>query len=82
MTTTTKTQVRVNDQEIEMIFREIENQIPTPFISVTLCTDFRNMVKKSKIDGTINPYYKELKKVVLTPCLFQSLIFLVFEQDD
>ena len=47
----------------EMIFREIENQTPTPFISVTLCTDFRNMVKKSKIDGTINPYYKELKKV-------------------
>ena len=63
MTTTTKTQVRVNNEEIEMIFREIENQVPTPFISVTLCTDFRNMVKKSKIDGTINPYYKELKKV-------------------
>lgn len=62
MNTTTKTQVRVNDQEIENIFREIENQVPSPFISLTLCTDFTSMVKKSKIDGSINPYYKELKK--------------------
>ena len=58
----TKTQVSVNDQEIEMIFREIENQVPTPFVSLTLCTDFTGMVKKCKEDGSINPYYKELKK--------------------
>lgn len=62
MNTTTKTQVRVNDQEIENIFIELENQVPSPFISLTLCTDFTSMVKKSKIDGSINPYYKELKK--------------------
>ena len=62
MNTTTKTQVIVNDQEIEMILREVENQLPIPFVSFTLCTDFTSMVKKSKVDGSINPYYKELKK--------------------
>jgi hypothetical protein len=62
MNTTTKTQVVVDDQEMEVIFREVENQVPVPFVSVTLNTDFTSMVKKSKVDGTINPYYKELKK--------------------
>ena len=58
-----KTQVVVNDQEIETIFRQVENQVPIPFVSVTLKTDFTGMVKKCKEDGTINPYYKLLKKV-------------------
>ena len=58
-----KTQVVVNDQEIETIFRQVENQVPVPFVSVTLKTDFTGMVKKCKEDGEINPYYKLLKKV-------------------
>jgi hypothetical protein len=58
-----KTQVVVNDQEIETIFRQVENQVPVPFVSVTLKTDFTGMVKKCKEDGEINPYYKMLKKV-------------------
>jgi hypothetical protein len=58
-----KTQVVVNDQEIETIFRQVENQVPVPLVSCTLKTDFTGMVKKCKEDGTINPYYKLLKKV-------------------
>ena len=57
-----KTQVVVNDQEIETIFRQVENQVPVPFVSVTLKTDFTGMVKKCKEDGTINPYWKEVTK--------------------
>ena len=59
-----KTQVVVNDQEIETIFRQVENQVPIPFVSVTLKTDFTGMVKKCKEDGSINPYFKEITKEV------------------
>ena len=60
---TTKDVVVVNDTEIEQILRDVENQVPVPFVSFTLNTDFTGMVKKSKVDGTINPYYKEMRKV-------------------
>ena len=63
MTTQVKPQIVVNDQEMEMIFREVENQIPVPFVSCTLRTEFTGMVKKCKEDGEINPYYKNLQKV-------------------
>ncbi len=63
MTTQVKTQIVVNDQEMEMIFREVENQVPSPFVSFTLKTDFTGMTKKCKEDGTINPYFKSLQKV-------------------
>ena len=63
MNTIEKIRVELNDVEIENLFREIENQNPTPFISMTLCTDFTSMVKKCKEDGDINPFYKNLKKV-------------------
>lgn len=62
MVTMTKSKVEVNDLEIENIFRELENQIPSPFISFTLLTDFTDMVLKCKEDGSINPYYKQIKK--------------------
>ena len=63
MITTTKVKILVNDLEIENIFREVENQVPVPFISVTLNTMYSDMLKKSKVDGTVNPFYKELRKV-------------------
>jgi hypothetical protein len=63
MTTQVKTQIVVNDQEMELVFREVENQVPVPFISVTLKTEFKGMLKKCKEDGEINPYYKSLQKV-------------------
>ena len=58
-----KVQVIVNDQEIQDIFLQLENQVPTPFISVTLNTNYSDMLKKSKVDGSINPFYNELRKV-------------------
>ena len=60
---TSKVQVIVNDQEIQDIFLQLENQVPTPFISFTLNTNYSDMLKKSKVDGSINPFYNELRKV-------------------
>jgi hypothetical protein len=60
---TTKVKILVNDLEIENIFREVENQVPVPFVSVTMNITYSDMLKKCKEDGSINPYYKLIKKV-------------------
>jgi hypothetical protein len=63
MSTKVKTQFRIGHTEMESILKMVENQVPSPFVSITLNTDFTGMVKKCKTDGSINPYFKLLKKV-------------------
>lgn len=59
MTTQTKNEVLVSTSELETIFNE---QKGSPFVSITSLTPFRNDVKKSKEDGSINPYYRQIFK--------------------
>lgn len=63
MSTKVKTQFRIGHTEMESILKLVENQVPSPFVSITLNTDFTGMVKKCKTDGSINPYFKQMKKV-------------------
>jgi hypothetical protein len=68
MATTTATQVKqevyVTYAQLEEVLIGLENQVPIPFISGTFLTNPSNMVKTSKIDGSINPYWKtEIKKL-------------------
>ena len=67
MATTTapqvKTEVYVTYDEFEQVIIGLEQQKPTPFIGGTFLTNPSNMVKTSKVDGSINPYWKtEIKK--------------------
>ena len=57
---TTKQEVLVSTSELETLFNETIN---SPFVSITSLTPFRNDVKKSKDDGTINPYYRQIMKL-------------------
>jgi len=63
MNTIQKTEISVNETELISIFKDIENQVPSPFLSVTMDTEFDKVYKKSKTDGELNPYYKGLRKV-------------------
>jgi hypothetical protein len=63
MNTIQKQEISVTETELISIFQEIENQVPTPFLSVTMDTEFDDVYKKSKTDGELNPYYKGLRKV-------------------
>lgn len=57
---TTKQEVLVSTSELETLFNETIN---SPFVSITSLTPFRNDLKKSKEDGTINPYYRQIMKL-------------------
>lgn len=61
---TEKQVVRVNYAQLEQVILGLEKQIPTPFMSGAFLTNPTNMVKTSKVDGSINPYWKtEIKKM-------------------
>jgi len=47
---------------VQIVINEVESKVTPPFINITMETPFTNWVKKSKIDGTINPYWKEVTK--------------------
>jgi hypothetical protein len=63
MNTIQKQEISVTETELISIFKDIENQVPSPFLSVTMDTEFDKVYKKSKTDGELNPYYKGLRKV-------------------
>lgn len=50
----------VSTSELETLFN---GTIGSPFISIKSMTLFRNDVKKSKDDGSINPYYRQIFKM-------------------
>ena len=56
--------VLVNSKELENVFLELENRSVIPFIYVTLRTteNLSEIVLKSKVDGTKNPYWKQIVK--------------------
>lgn len=55
--------VLVNSKELENVFLELENRSVIPFIYVTLRTEnLSEIVLKSKVDGTKNPYWKQIVK--------------------
>ncbi len=47
---------------IEVVINEVETMSKPPFINIVMETPFTNWVKKSKIDGTINPFWKQVTK--------------------
>ncbi len=58
-----KTDIYVTYDEFDQVIIGLESQVPVPFIGGTFLTNPSNMVKTSKVDGTINPYWKtEIKK--------------------
>jgi hypothetical protein len=63
MYTQVKEVVQVTPTQMVEIFREIENQTPTPFVNVTMKTLYTDVLKKCKEDGSINPYYKGIYKI-------------------
>ena len=56
--------IHVNSKELENVFLELENRSVIPFIYVTLRTteNLSEIVLKSKVDGTKNPYWKQIVK--------------------
>jgi hypothetical protein len=65
-----KTEIQVQDIEvtinelIDIIVSEVETKSLVPFMNITTETPFTSWLKKSKTDGTINPYWKEVTKEV------------------
>jgi hypothetical protein len=61
-----KTQVKDIEITIDelktIIINEIETKSLVPFINITSETPFTNWLKKSKTDGSINPFWKEVTK--------------------
>lgn len=59
-----KETILVDDKQMEQIFLELETRSVIPFLYVTIKSekDPSEIVKKSKIDGSINPYWKEITK--------------------
>jgi hypothetical protein len=55
--------VFVDSKELENIFMELETRSTIPFVYITLRTENLNeIVLKSKVDGTKNPYWKQITK--------------------
>ena len=55
--------VFVDDKEMEGIFMELENRSVIPFLYVTIKSDKpQECVLKSKVDGSKNPYWKQIVK--------------------
>lgn len=59
----TKTKNQVTKTELINIIREVENTNPNTFIGVKMKTLYREVLKKSKDDGSLNPYYGGIYKV-------------------
>lgn len=56
--------VYVNDTEMESVIVDLESQVPVPFVGVTIRSENPSeFVLKSKVDGSKNPYWKQITKV-------------------
>jgi hypothetical protein len=53
----------ISEIELLNIIKEVEETTPNTFVGITMRTLFTDVLKKSKTDGSINPYYKEIYKV-------------------
>jgi hypothetical protein len=64
MNTNTQVQdIEVSVNEVKnIIIEEVETKSLVPFINLTYVSPFSNWLKKSKEDGSINPYWKEVTK--------------------
>jgi len=63
METKVKEVIYVNDKEMEKVFMELETRSVIPFLFVTIKSDSpQEFVKKSKEDGSTNPYWKQIVK--------------------
>ncbi len=63
METKIKEVIYVDDKELENVFMELETRSVIPFLFVTIKSDSpQEFVKKSKEDGSINPYWKQIVK--------------------
>ena len=63
MKTLEKEIIIVDDKGFEDLFLELENRPRIPFLYVTIKSDSpQEFVKKSKVDGSINPYWKQIVK--------------------
>ena len=61
-----KSEIVVDDKGFENLFLDIEDRKVIPFIYVIRKSDKPNeLVLKSKIDGSKNPYWKEVSKEVM-----------------
>ena len=61
-----KSEIIVDDKGFENLFLDIEDRKVIPFIYVIRKSDKPNeLVLKSKIDGSKNPYWKEVSKEVM-----------------
>ena len=59
----TKTKHQVTKSELVDIIKGIEDNNPNTFVGVKMKTLFREVLKKSKEDGSLNPYYGGIYKV-------------------
>lgn len=59
----TKTKHQVTKSEMVEIIKGIEMNDPNTFVGVKMKTLFREVLKKSKEDGSINPYYNGIYKI-------------------
>lgn len=63
MNTLVKNVIEVDDKGFENLFLDLENRSVIPFLYVTIKSDSpQEFVKKSKVDGSINPYWKQIVK--------------------
>lgn len=61
---TEKQVVSADYAQLEQMFKDLEAQTLIPFMKGEFLTDPSNMVKKSKVDGSINPFWKSgIKKL-------------------
>jgi hypothetical protein len=65
MNTLVKNVIEVDDKGFENLFLDLENRKTIPFLYIGRKSDKPNeLVLKSKIDGSKNPYWKEVSKEV------------------
>ena len=63
MNTLVKNVIEVDDKGFENLFLDLESRSVIPFLYVTIKSDSpQEFVKKSKVDGSINPYWKQIVK--------------------
>jgi len=57
--------ILVDEREMENVFLDLESRDKIPFVYVVRKSDKPNeLVMKSKVDGSINPYWKQVSKEV------------------
>ena len=64
--TLVKPEILVDNEGFKDLFLDIENRSKIPFVYVIRKSDNPNeLVLKSKVDGSKNPYWKEVSKEVM-----------------